>query len=186
MGGAVVLMAAFLIWQKSDSGSSGMEQEIAALNARIDALGADLAEIGTDVAGLAEAGAQQAQGLAEVAALGSRLAETVQGLGGVVLEGAAAAGAASGPADAADAADAVAEAPAPVGPGETASFGDGSVRVFVSRVDADAGSARIAVNGTAMATLSTGEAVSLDETGCSVSLVAIEDGRASFGYACGS
>ncbi|WP_306133526.1 hypothetical protein [Roseivivax marinus] len=70
--------------------------------------------------------------------------------------------------------------------GETASFADGAVRVFVSRVDAEAGAARLSING-ALAALSTGETYEADTEGgpCMVALDSVSGRRAVVSAACG-
>ncbi|MGC9419753.1 MAG: hypothetical protein ACP5EN_12355, partial [Rhodovulum sp.] len=67
--------------------------------------------------------------------------------------------------------------------GETALFGGGEVRVFVSRVAADA--AVIAVNGLATTTLAVGGSTPVGDT-CNVALAGTEGNAAALGYACGS
>jgi len=72
-------------------------------------------------------------------------------------------------------------APAPeggIGAGETALLADGAARVFVSRVDSAAGTARVAVNGFDTVTLAVGETADTDA--CAVSLDAVGGGKASF------
>ncbi|ETW10726.1 hypothetical protein ATO8_20639 [Roseivivax marinus] len=70
--------------------------------------------------------------------------------------------------------------------GETASFADGAVRVFVSRVDAESGAARLSING-ALAALSTGETYEADTEGgpCMVALDSVSGRRAVVSAACG-
>ncbi|TCM76967.1 hypothetical protein [Rhodovulum steppense] len=179
IGGVVVAAAfAFVVTQKrSGTEDAEIESRVAALNDRIGELESSLAEV-------TERADAQAAVIAETATLGSRLAETVQGLGevsGSVAETAAA----PAPADAPEAAPVTAAAAVDAGVGETAIFGDGAVRVFLSRVDAAAGTARIAVNGLATTTLAVGESVEADGA-CSVTLGGVEGNRASLGYACGS
>jgi hypothetical protein len=81
-------------------------------------------------------------------------------------EGAAAVEAAATDASTTDAAAAAAPA---LAPGETGLFGEGKLRVFVSAVDAAAGAARVAVNGTAVTALRQGEPAEID--GCTLTLI---------------
>ncbi|MEM9577935.1 MAG: hypothetical protein AAF999_13090 [Pseudomonadota bacterium] len=83
-------------------------------------------------------------------------------------------------------------APAPVkdesgfSVGETAVFDDGAVRVFVARLDAENGQARLSVNGDSVA-LGAGEAliVSAGATDCSVALDALTSQSAELSATCG-
>ncbi|HDR29778.1 hypothetical protein [Rhodovulum sp.] len=180
MGGVVVAAAfAFVVTEKrSGTEDAEIESRVAALNDRIGELESSLAEV-------TERADAQAAVIAETATLGSRLAETVQGLG-EVSGSVAQTAAAPAPAEAPEAAPKTAAAAAPgTGVGETAILADGAVRVFLSRVDAASGTARMAVNGLATTTLAMGESVAADGA-CSVALGGVEGNRASLGYACGS
>jgi hypothetical protein len=76
--------------------------------------------------------------------------------------------------------------PAGQGVGQTALLSDGAVRVFVSRVDGAAGSARLAING-AQATLKPGESHTFQSDGqdCRVTLAAIDRGHVVLAGGCG-
>ncbi|TCO70295.1 hypothetical protein [Rhodovulum euryhalinum] len=185
IGGVVVVAAfGFLVSQnKSGSQETALEGQVATLTDRISDLETALAEV-------TERADAQAAAIAEGATLGSRLAETVQGLG--AMGDAAGQDAAAPAAETAAAAAEPEAAPAAASDagtllaiGQTAVFGDGSVRVFLSRVDAEADAARIAVNGIATTTLAVGESVEAGD-GCTVTLGGIEGNQASLGYTCGS
>lgn len=70
--------------------------------------------------------------------------------------------------------------------GETALFADGALRVFVSRIDADAGEARLTVNGNTV-TLSTGATTTVSAGGleCSVIMNAVSTEGAGLSAVCG-
>jgi len=72
--------------------------------------------------------------------------------------------------------------------GRTANLADGEIRAYVSRVDADAGTIDLAVNGLERMSLSTGLASGFTGTSgaaCLLSAVGIEDGAARLAAACG-
>lgn len=73
-----------------------------------------------------------------------------------------------------------------VGVGETAIFADGAVRVFVSALDQENGSARLSVNGNAHR-LSVGASadVTLESGACAVALADVSDAGAIIGSDCG-
>lgn len=70
--------------------------------------------------------------------------------------------------------------------GETAVLAEGALRVFVSRLDADAGMARLSINGSDT-TLALGEAttVSLESGDCAVSVISIGADGAALASDCG-
>ncbi len=72
------------------------------------------------------------------------------------------------------------------GAGQTAILSDGALSVFVSRVDDEAGTARVRVNGTDM-TLAVGQSETLESAqgDCRVTLDAIDRGHAAVSGACG-
>ncbi|ETX16252.1 hypothetical protein OCH239_07545 [Roseivivax halodurans JCM 10272] len=76
--------------------------------------------------------------------------------------------------------------PSPEGarPGEVLRFADGEVRVFVSGMSQDEGTARLAVNGLALQPVSVGESLSVPEMSCSVTLDAVDRGHASISSDC--
>ncbi|GFE52003.1 hypothetical protein So717_37560 [Roseobacter cerasinus] len=72
------------------------------------------------------------------------------------------------------------------GVGETAIFADGAVRVFVSAVDQDGGSARVSVNGeTQSLSIGASAAVALDGGECAVALADVTEAGAIIGSDCG-
>lgn len=180
--------------------SSATQEAIAALGERISALETQISESassGADftdqmrarMAEMQDALASRIDALGEsagesTAALRSALEDLSSGIGGG-SEGADAGG--DGAETAADDAmmDGTEEKQAHVG--QTAIFGDGSVRAFVSRIDAESDTARISVNGDLVA-LSVGEAtsVSVDGGDCSVRLSAIDAGTATLASDCGA
>ena len=86
-------------------------------------------------------------------------------------------------------ADAPMAASDPARPGETRSLADGEIRAFVSRIDAKAGLASLAVNGLDRMTLAAGRSTEVIGSGgkaCLVGLAGItEDGAASVLASCG-
>lgn len=68
-----------------------------------------------------------------------------------------------------------------IGIGETAAFGD-NLRVFLSRLDPDGGSASIAVNGPDPADLAMGE--SMEAGGCELTLTGMTESAASLSASC--
>lgn len=74
-----------------------------------------------------------------------------------------------------------------LGVGQTAIFADGAVRVFVSAVDQDSGSARLSVNGeTQSLSIGASAAVVLDSGECAVALADVTDAGAIIGSDCGA
>ncbi|WP_074218663.1 hypothetical protein [Rhodovulum sp. ES.010] len=190
IGGAVVVAAFALLVMQQRSGSeeTALEQRIAGLTEQVEGLEAELAAVS------ARADAQ-AEALAESAALGSRLAKTVSGIG-TASEGAGTAAspemaaAVPEPAFEAAAPDAEAETAAPDGGtavGGTAILADGAVRAFVSRIDTEGQRARVSVNGT-MQDLAVGDSmtVAADGQDCAVTLDAVGGGQAALSAACGA
>ncbi len=132
----------------------------------------------SESAGAAEA---QAKGLkSDIAALGAALKDAVAPAAPAPAPGTEPAPAASAPA---------ADLPAPEGyaAGDTAIFSDGAFRVFVSRVDDPAGTARLSLNGT-MHDVAAGDSASIQTGtgGCTVSLDAIDRGHATLSGSCDS
>jgi hypothetical protein len=86
-----------------------------------------------------------------------------------------------------------AAAPEPAGPGageavavgEVVAFGDGAARVFLSGVDREAGTARVAINGPVATSVALGEAA--EAGACTLTLTGFtEDGGATFSGDCGA
>ncbi|MGR3376965.1 hypothetical protein [Salipiger abyssi] len=73
----------------------------------------------------------------------------------------------------------------PLGVGETALFDEGRVRAFVSRLDPQGGSVRLAVNG-ALVALGAGGSAPVAGGDCSVAVMALRDGRVTLGSDCGT
>ncbi|TCP38709.1 hypothetical protein [Rhodovulum marinum] len=192
--GGLVVVAAFgyyLSQQRSGSEEAALEGQVGALTQRIGELEASLAAA-------TEKAEAQAAVIAETAALGSRLAETVQGIGEIsetagtaqstepagaaaAMETIAAAPKAEEPAEPA----ATAAAEGGTGVGETAILADGAIRAFVSRVDEAGQTARLSING-ALSEVAAGDtiAVAADGQDCSVSVDAIGGGTVSLSASC--
>lgn len=66
--------------------------------------------------------------------------------------------------------------------GNATSFGDGAARVFLSQFDPSAGSARIAVNGTATTTLAVGDSMDVGE--CTITLTGMGEKSVSVDASC--
>ena len=76
--------------------------------------------------------------------------------------------------------------PSPEGarPGEVVRFADGDVRVFVSGMSEDDGTARIAVNGLSLQPVSVGESLQVPDMNCAVTLDSVDRGHASLSSDC--
>lgn len=78
-----------------------------------------------------------------------------------------------------------AELSEPMGVGETAIFADGALRVFVSRLDAQSGSARLSINGKSSMLGAGGTThASVGEQTCAVSVMALTDDGVTLGSDC--
>ncbi|SNR79300.1 hypothetical protein [Puniceibacterium sediminis] len=177
-------------------GVSSLGDQITALTARLDSVEANVASAATaaaDTTGLDALGARLdalsgeiGDGLAKAQ---SDIAGKISDLGSKISSAAMPAPAATAvPTAAATAAAAPAAAPAdnaspPQGltAGNTAVFGDGAVRAFVSRVGD--GTARISVNGN-LTNLSAGESMTVGD--CLLMLNSVDRGHADISGACGS
>lgn len=203
-GGSDVEEIEAAIAKRLDAAAASENERLAALEAN---LGGRLDQIGSGVEASAAAAGEAASKLgADVQGLGQALAGAIESsaassLAAVQsgLEGLRAASPAE-PAAPAHETTASAEAPeaaaleaaaaaAPVegfGPGETAILGDGALRVFVSRIDAEAGTARLRVGGTDL-TLAAGASEMLAGEGgaCRLTLDAVGGGKAALSAACG-
>ncbi|MFK7941796.1 MAG: hypothetical protein AB8B85_02600 [Paracoccaceae bacterium] len=82
--------------------------------------------------------------------------------------------------------EAVASGGEPKGPGQTAWLLDGKARIFVSGVDADAGTARVAINGLSTAVLGGTRPVTFDAEGatCTLQLDDLVEGRVKMSASC--
>jgi hypothetical protein len=156
----------------------------AALAERIEGLGARLEGLGGSLSGIgSEVGSTLSR---ELGALGERLsALTARPMPGTPPDEAAPApetGSASDlPAPDPAAATGVGER---IGIGQTAVLADGALRVFLSRVDAEGQSARVAVNGQATETLVLGNGLTAGD--CRVTLTGIEGREAIVDAVCGA
>lgn len=183
-------------------GVSAVTETVQALDARLEALSAKLGTLEERIGETAGAGADATtSGLDK---LDLRLTETGEELRNALSEmaesqkaslEAALAGLSAQPAapaapaateTAAPAADQEAAAPQGLSSGNTAILADGAIRVFVSRVDDAARSARLSING-ALAHLTEGHSVALRPDGdyCRVMLDGVDRGHARVSAACG-
>lgn len=172
------------------SGVSDLGEQITALTARLDAVEAKTttaADAATDRTGLDALGARLDALSAEIgdglARTQDDIANRISDLGSNIRSAAAPAPApATAANDTAEAAPADNAAP-PQGlsAGNTAVFGDGSVRAFVSMVADD--TARISVNGD-ISSLSLGESISVGD--CLLTLNSVDRGHADITGVCGS
>jgi len=216
VGGAVLFILGLIIGA-AISGGPSVEDIDAAVAKRIDAatatetaeiakVGAGLTQLAGDLGGRLDGGAKAVADIGtklggDVAALGASLQGAIEkssadhlaalegglaGLRGQISSAPAAAPGAATPAAAA----ATAASAAPVegyGPGETAILSDGALRVFVSRLDADAGTASVRAGGADLA-LALGESQTLAGPAgeCQVTLDAVGGGKAALSGACGA
>lgn len=175
----------------------------AALGERIDGAAASLSEKIDGVtssleASIAEAGSVQSEQFAALsesvstAAASAAAAAASAASAGTTSVGAASAGAVA-PSAAVDAVappadEAVSEMPAPEGTraGETLALLDGAARVFVSGVDDETGTVRVAVNGQSLATLGGTDPVTfgVDDKDCTLNLDALDRGHAKMSADC--
>ena len=170
------------IASKVDAGSQ-------AVSGVSDKIGSDITDLGKEIGDLV-----QSSGASHLAALESGFSdlrsEMKSGSGGQPAAAAASSGTGGGakPASSKQATAAASGTP-PAGQaaGDTAILSDGKVRVFVSRVDDDAGKARLTINGTA-ATLAPGESKTFTADGqdCRVTLAALDRGHVVVAGGCGS
>lgn len=155
---------------------SATSDRIETLNTRIEGVGERLSgavsDVGSRVAGLSGA----------VSDVGSRMA----GMAERAMGRGAAEDAETGEADAPAAAAAQPEpgAGTALGIGQTATFEDGDLRVFLSAADAQSGTARLAVNGPAAVSVALNEPVTVGE--CTVTLTGFTEGGATVTGSCGA
>jgi hypothetical protein len=145
-------------------GSSDAESRIAALAERVEGMGSD---IGARLEGMAPELRETIS--REVGALQGRLAALSQQTTAVVER-------------------AIGEGPAAgagneVRLGGTAMLAEGALRVFLSGVNSEAGTARVAVNGQSLVTLALGETVEAGD--CTVTLTGLGTGSATVDGSCG-
>ena len=185
-----------------------MDETVAAVESQVAGLGDRLSEVETAVGESASAQASMAESLSadlsgRLDSLGSamsaqseRLQAGIEGfrrslaMDDVSTQDAPAAGA--------EGETAAAAAPPPtetevdegfvgIGAGETAVFGDGALRAFVSRVDPQKGAARLSVNGSS-AVLAVGEAIGVttdDGTYCRLMLSGLQGNQVALNAGCG-
>ena len=165
------------------SGIGTTVSEVSEQQAGFQGLAARLDQVGTEIDGAVAqlGGAVSDVGSKVTASLGERM----DGLRAVLAGVGSRAGGASGEATAE--AEAPAAQPAaegePVSIGSMIVFGEGAARVFLSGVDPEAGTARVAINGPAPTRVSVGEAV---EAGtCSITLTGFAADGATFAGDCG-
>jgi hypothetical protein len=191
------------IAERLDAAGAAEAERLAALETRLGELTGRLDAIESGVS----SGAETAAGVGEriggdLAALGSTLGDRIQDTAAAHLaaieSGIASLRSELATRRAAPAEPAAPTPPAPANPaaegtppagqgvGETALLSDGAVRVFVSRVDDAAGSARLGING-AQATLKPGESHTFPSDGqdCRVTLAAIDRGHVVLAGGCG-
>ncbi|WP_425072672.1 hypothetical protein [Sagittula sp. S175] len=191
------------------SASSGTQEALTAIQERLAALEAAVGEAKVDPAALA--GEVSAGVGSQTEGLAAKLDEMQSTLGGRIDEAAKAqseavkaalADMSAGMADSARIAAAAVvaaegdgggtevagkEISAALGVGETAVFADGALRVFVSRLDTQGGSARLMVNGeTASAGIGGTVATELDGQACAVSVMTLSDEGVTLGSDCGA
>ncbi len=70
------------------------------------------------------------------------------------------------------------------GIGKTAILGDGAARIYVSGVDTETNSARLAVKGLKLETYTGGSKIELDGSDCVATVEAVSAGAVSLGYLC--
>ncbi|MCR9085940.1 MAG: hypothetical protein NXH97_04250 [Rhodobacteraceae bacterium] len=188
--------------ERGGEGVSAVAETVQALDARLESLSAKLGTLEERIGETAGAGADATtSGLDK---LDLRLTETGEELRNALSELAdsqkasletALAGLSAQPAapaapaateTATPAADQEAAAPEGLTSGKTAILADGAIRVFVSRVDDAARSARLSING-ALAHLTEGHSVALRPDGdyCRVMLDGVDRGHARVSAACG-
>lgn len=155
---------------------------VQALSQRLDQVGVELQGAVQELGGaMSDVGTSVTKSLAERM---DGLRTALAGIGG--RSGEPAAEAASAAAPEAGAAPAAAAAPGAgelVAMGSTVVFADGAVRVFLSGVDAEAGTARVAVNGPVAATVSLNAPEPVGD--CTVTLTGFAENGATFDVGCG-
>jgi hypothetical protein len=146
-------------------GSSDAEERIAALGERIEGLGSD---IGARIEGMAPDLRETVS--REIAALQGRLAALSQqataAVESAIGEGPAAGGGAG----------------TELRIGDTALLADGALRVFLSGLNSEAGTARVAVNGFSLVTLALGDTTEAGD--CTVTLTGLGTGSATVDGSC--
>lgn len=200
-GGPSVRDIQAAVGERIDAATAAQSERIATLEAGMGEIRTDLAGRFEGLASGVDAGHQAIAGVgAEVKGLGEALAGTVQtaaadqlaaletglaGLRGQIAAPAPADDAAPAEAEAAPAAAAAAPENG-FSPGQTAVLSDGAVRVFVSRIDAAAGTAAVRIGG-ADSVLALGESrmVAGADGECRLTLDAVGGNRAGFSAACG-
>lgn len=70
------------------------------------------------------------------------------------------------------------------GIGKTAALGEGAARVYVSGVDPEANTARLAVNGLTLSSYTGGSSIDIDGSDCAVTVEEITASSVSLGYLC--
>lgn len=190
--------------QAQQAEAAGTQEALATLEARLATLETAVAEAKVDPEALAASVTAGTEGLAAKlddmqGALGAQIADAAKAQGETVKAAMAevSAGLAESARIAASAVVTSGEGAAalgddatlsePLGVGQTAVFADGALRVFVSRLDADAGSARVSVNGQTVSLGIGGTApVTVADAECSVSVMAMTAEGVTLGTDCAS
>lgn len=165
-----------------DAATAALREEIGALEAALGAAEAERATLAARLDAAETAAAGAADDVAAAIAAASAATETA-----TAAATAAQPAAPQPPAPQPTAADA-ATAPPPLpdgvgfGPGETAVLADGALRVFVSRVDAGAGRARVSVNGGGLSEAALGDKI--EESGACATVEAMGGRRIAFTDGC--
>lgn len=174
-----------------DALASGMEQQAAGDTANAEKLDAAVSALDTRIAAVSSEVGElvAASGAEQTAALEAALAGGMADLKGSLDSVAALAATSAGGAEAEEVAQPEPE-PEPqiegVRVGQTELLMDGAVRVFVSGINSDDGTVRVAVNGTAMQTLGSYHTVNFEanEAQCELLLDAVVQGHVQLSASC--
>jgi len=192
------LIVGFVVgWGLGGSGQSELEAELADardLSAEIEAVRGEVAGLGERLGGIeTSVGALETAQAERIEQLAGRVEGQLETLGGGVKEAVTAPlselrsalealtrrGTAPGGAPAAAGGEAAGTV---LQIGETAMLAGGALRVFLSSLDAEAGTARVAVNGPTVVQLAIGSPV--EAGGCQVELTGIEGSSATIDGSC--
>lgn len=176
-----------------DETASGVRSEVASLGERMSAMESAVDETAAAHSSLAEnLRAELSGSLDSIGSAISQQSESLQsrlaGLRGSMGDDGSGTESDEDQAQPAAAAPAAADPDfAGIGAGQTAAFGDGALRAFVSRVDPESRTARLSVNGAAME-LAAGESVDVetaDGTFCHLMLSALQGNQVALNAQCG-
>ena len=171
-----------------------LDGAVAALTARMDAMSSEVGSAAAEASSAQTADIAKLIGeasAAQTSQIESAISSGLDGLKGALSQMAAIAPAAPSTSETAEAA-ATASAPAEpeiegVRVGQTENLLEGKVRVFVSAVDTDAGTVRVAINGLGLQTVGQYNALDFnidEETPCSLTLDAIVEGHVQLSASC--